>query len=154
MKTLILMAMLAGFQVVNAQVVAPASNFLGYTDAEIAASQQSINPIRTAYGIEQFVEENGSFQNALRSYFLVKSQSERTSFSVQSFLRTQEGIWWESTAAKRKTIYLLKFRVSNGSFSSQDCQIKFSRSETQLGSSRVVPVLSSLVCVANSTSPF
>ena len=149
MKALILFAMLATFQAANAQVNASTSNFLGFTDAEIVASQQTNDPIKTAFAIEKYVEELGSFHKGLKAYFLFKSQSSSNKFlSVSSFVRTQQGVWWEENVQKRKTIYLLRFVFSNGWDAFQNCQIKFSRVESQSGATAVVPIPSTLVCTS------
>ena len=101
-------------------------NHRGYTDAQITSSQSSSDPIKTAYSINKYAEETASFQNALKSYFLLKSQSSRLSFDVPSFVRTQSGTWWETTVQKRKTIYLLKFEVVDN-YRIAACSMSFSR---------------------------
>ena len=148
MKALILIILTGTFHLAHAQST---PNFLNFTDADLA--QVSYNPIQTAYSINRYVEETSSFQNALKSYFLVRSQSSQMSFDIQSYLRTQDGIWWETTAQKRRTIYQLKFAVYNYGRHLQDCQMNFSRVESQTKSSTVAPSVSTLLCVA-APSPY
>ena len=120
------------------------SNYYGFTQEQI----KNAYSISGMYGITNYVEERNAFNSALNSYFIdVNHQYNSRSLVVLSYVREREGIWWESTVAKRSTVYRLKFQEIKSQYPFKECTVKFSREETQTGSSQVRVQVGSLVCV-------
>lgn len=126
-------------------MAAAQSNYYGFTQEQISTAY-SISGI---YGITTYVEERNAFNSALNNYFIdVNHRYNSRSLKVLSYVREREGVWWESTVAKRSTVYRLRFQeFLNGQYPSKECTVKFSREEAQAGSSEVKVQAGSLVCV-------